>query len=220
MRRPARTSAGKRVEARLAEGRDYQIHVGVPLDAPRGWAVARVGGDGVFIGDTEVELERLRAVAIAYPSGELLEVVGPLETLPEGVAWLADAAPAKDVLDESSLAEGNRLVRVSHAPSAARPGQPDHYATTLRNISDERLRVLRFGGYAPQGEHRWRLANASGGWYTAAQFREWYDQRGEWLEPGQAVTDPNNYGGPPMMWAYQVEAEGGSRAVAGAVVEL
>jgi hypothetical protein len=56
--------------------------------------------------------------------------------------------------------------------------------------------------------------------YSAAEFREWYGLgSSEWIEPGQAVSDPNNYGSPPVLWAYYCELASGQQFIAGGALE-
>jgi len=207
-----------RLVARLEEGRDYRVFVGVPVEAPATWAPATAVSGGLVVDGRKVSPTEVRSFIIAYPGGEILELVGPPHSLPAGLTSLPDAPPAADVLRRGDLEAGNELLRVLHGPSLAQPDDPRHYATTLENVSGQRLRILRFGGYARRLGGRWRLRNASGGWYTAEQFREWYGQNGEWLEPGKRVTDSNNYGGLHSLWAYYFETDSGRRLVAGAVV--
>ena len=33
------------------------------------------------------------------------------------------------------------------------------------------------------------------------------------------MTDPNNYGSPPVMWAYYCEVEGGKKLLTGGIIE-
>ena len=92
-------------------------------------------------------------------------------------------------------------------------------STTLTNVSGQRLRVLRFAGYVrtPLG---WILHTVTGGFFSADEFREWYGLgEGEWIEADGSARDPNNYGGPPVLWAYYCLAEDGTEFVAGGVLE-
>ncbi len=61
--------------------------------------------------------------------------------------------------------------------------------------------------------------------YSAGEFREWYSMGDrEWIAPGESVTDTNNYGARPVLWAYWLETDNGeeflfSRGVPGMVLD-
>jgi hypothetical protein len=167
-------------------------------------------------GHGDIPLAEVRAFAVAYPNGQLVDC--EMAGLPEP-AGLAGFGPEGgkdiDVLQPSDLEEGMKYVRVSYGPSELRPRDRGHYSTTLTNVSDQRARVLRFAGYVrtPLG---WVLHTVTGGFFSADEFREWYGLgEREWIGPGESACDANNYGGPPVLWAYYCQAEDGSEFVAG-----
>jgi hypothetical protein len=64
------------------------------------------------------------------------------------------------------------------------------------------------------------LSAVTGTFYSGCEFCEWYGLGDrEWLGPGESACDPNNYGGPPMLWACYCQAEDGKEFVAGGVLE-
>ena len=86
----------------------------------------------------------------------------------------------------------------------------------MRNISKEKIRVLRFAGYTRKGG-RYILSTITGGFFTGEQFQSWYgvDDDG-WIRPSQVVTDPNNYGHGPIYWVYFCISGAGKEFTAGA----
>ena len=42
---------------------------------------------------------------------------------------------------------------------------------------------------------------------------------GEWILPGQTVTDPDNWGKPPVVWVYNCTTEDGARVLVGGLLE-
>ena len=205
--------SAERLGARLAEGRDYKIFVGVPLETPERWRPATRGDNGeLLIDDVEIDVDDVRAFVVAYPGGELLDHLGPPHELPDGVTAMATSDEVSDEqLRDADLEAGRSIVVIEYGPSAARPRDWNHFSTKVTNISTERIRVLDFGGYTRAGPGTWKLNTVSGDRYSAAQFRAWYAQQGEWLGPGESATDPNNYGGRPALWAYFCETESGKK---------
>jgi len=180
----------------------------VEATALRGRALDLVDGQSLPLDD-------VRAYAVMYPSGMMVDMeprvtrpLPPGATFPKGIR-----PPDQHILELSELEEGRQRVTVSFTRSGAHPRDPSYYTTTLTNTSQESVRVLRFGGYARTGS-RYELNTITGGFFTAAYFRDWYavpDPDGR-IPPGGSVSDPNNYGGPKdSLWAYEFETESGER---------
>jgi hypothetical protein len=166
------------------------------------------------------QIPDVRAFAVAYANRQLVDCELCGLPLPEGLHGLSPASRAdSDVLRLDDLEAGKAFIQVRYAPSASRPQDQTYYATTLQNLSTERIRVLRFGGYRRSGKH-WKLATVTRQFYSADEFREWYGLgSAEWIEPGQAVTDPENYGSRPVLWAYYCESASGKPFVVGGTLE-
>jgi hypothetical protein len=218
----ASDSPGQRLLAHARERSDYRICVGVPLNNPSSWAeVAHVTESACILRDgEEVKAADIRAYVIAYPSGALLDHRGPTRLpLP---SWVGGLEPAnvreQDKLTPADLKQGQAFVRVVFGRSTAQPASREHYSTTLTNVSDRRVRVLKFAGYSKSGS-AYVLNTVTGRFFSPQEFREWYNQSGNWIEQGQSVTDPNNYGSPPVLWAYYIEAEGGGEYLTGGIIE-
>jgi hypothetical protein len=216
----ATATPGQRLLAHARDRSDYRICVGVPY--PSSWAeVSRLTETSVILRDgKEVLAAEITAFVIAYPSGALLDHHAPSGLpLPD---WVGGLEPAKfrdqDELTAADLKVGQAIVRVTFGASTAQPASRDHYSTTLTNVSNHRVRVLKFAGYSKSG-NSYLLNTVTGGFFTPQEFREWYGQAGDWIEPGQSVSDPNNYGGPPVLWAYYCEAQSGEKFITGGTVE-
>ena len=204
------------------EERDLQFFVGVPLESPTLWTRVVKLENGLLVTEDgqRLPVEDARRFVVAYPNGELLDRIGSTTSLPGRVHGRNEAGePESDTLTRADLAEGNRFIRVTYDPSKRKPKDPSCYSTTLTNISDQRVRVTKFGGYHRQ-EAQWVLSTVSGGFFTAGQFRAWYGMGDrDWLEPGQAASDPDNYGSRPVLWAYYCETESGHKFIAGGILE-
>jgi hypothetical protein len=221
MRKDASSPAG-RLSRLIVQRPDYQIFVGVPFETPREWALAtRQGEDSIQVpGYGTLRISGVRAFAVAYASGQLLDAEQCGLPLPKGLSGLSSASLTdSDVLRLDDLESGRAYVQMVYGPCATRPRDRNYYATTLTNISTERIRVHRFAGYRKCREG-WKLFTVTGQFYSADEFREWYGLGSSvWIEPGQAVTDPNNYGSPPVLWAFYCESAFGKQFVAGTVLE-
>lgn len=211
--------ARQRLEAHLNEGRPYRVMVGHPLSRPVEWREARQDAQHRlhFSDGSPCALDDISCFYVCYPNGSLLDSYSPKLRLPATPSFAASAIDPPPLLSLASITEGNGFVQVTYAPSRSHPDAPEHYATTLKNVSDERIRVLWFAGYQAEGK-QWRLATRTGKAFTAGEFRDWYGlDANEWLEPGAAACDANNYGGPPSLWVYQCETESGRQFLAGGV---
>lgn len=213
---------GQRLLAHSRDRNDYRLYVGMPADNPTAWVeVARIDQSSVTLRDSRVlDLSSVTAYFVAYPSGALVDYRSPNELpVPEWVRFSDDSGPAdRDILTAADLKQGQSLVRVVFGKSTSEPGSPDHYSTTLTNVSGKRVRVLKFAGYTKVG-NRYSLNTITSRFFTAEDFVDWYGQKGAWIDPGQSVTDPNNYGSPPVLWAYYCVDEEGKNFLTGGVIE-
>jgi hypothetical protein len=221
MRTDARSPAG-RLARLIVQRPDYLIFVGVPFATPKEWAPAtRQSEDSLNVqGYGTFRVSDVRAFAVAYANGQLLDSEPCGLPLPKTLDGLSPASQAdSDVLRLDDLELGRVYIQITYEQSATHPRDRSYYATTLKNISTERIRVHRFAGYTRSGD-RWRLFTITRQFYSAHEFREWYGLgSSEWIEPGQVATDPNNYGSPPVLWAYYCESASGKQFVAGGVLE-
>ena len=221
----SRTSARSLGQTLLAHSRDrddYRMFVGMPADDPVGWVeVVKINETSATLRNSErIGLSEVTAYFVAYPSGTLVERRCPNgPRLPKWVKGLYDSGiPDKDVLTAADLSEGLSLVRVEFGKSTSQPASRTHYSTTLRNVSQTRIRVLKFGGYTNAG-NGFSLNTVTSRFFTAEDFKEWYCQKGDWIAPGQSVTDPNNYGPLPCLWAYYCETEEGKEFLTGGIAK-
>lgn len=127
--------------------------------------------------------------------------------------------PSLHEISIDSIQEGKKILRVNFSPSSEKADDKVLYATTLTNISQERLRVLQFGGYLRKNQTSWLLNNIGGQLFSNYQFTEWYGQKSAWIKPGESVCDGTNHGFPPLLWGYHFETFDGKRYSTGALLK-
>jgi hypothetical protein len=209
----------KRLRARLQVRSDYVVFVGVPPDAPMRWTRASsYTAEEIVTLEGRLRIDSVRAFVIAYPNMQVLDAETAGLALPDGIEMLEfrESEGAHSITVAEATA-GLRLVDVSHGPTA-KPKTAHHYRTALRNLSDEPVRVVKFGGFA-EADGRYVLNTVTGQFFTADEFVSWYGAPADgWIPPGMEVSDPDNYGGSPSLWAYYCETKSGQKFVTGRVL--
>ncbi len=217
-----RDSPSERLRAHANERDDFLMYVGVPLSNPTDWAaVSGMTEDSITVKGYGIHpINEVKAFLVAYPNGQLVDYQTHGLTLPKRFSGLTPSSKGEqDILQLADLGLGNRFLKIEYAPSQAKPNNPDHYSTTLTNISNEKIKVKRFAGYK-KTSRGWELSTVTNKFYSAQEFQEWYGLRNpQWILPGQSARDPNNYGSPPLLWAYYCESESGAQFVAGAILQ-
>lgn len=215
------SGSGTQLDVYLNQRQDYLVFIGYPLDAPAKWRkVLRYDREIVCIEGEEIPVADISSYVVAYPNGEILNWENALDPFPDGLLRPKEVAQrVEDVLDLKALSRDEKFIRISFGKSDSRPNDPNCYSTALRNVSNTKIRVLKFGGYRRAGE-QYILHTVTGDYFTAEQFQAWYavDQDG-WIKPGQEVSDPNNYGGRDSMWAFFCMKADGEQFVVGASPE-
>ena len=216
-----RLSAGERLLAYAQQREDYQLYVGVPLESPTRWArVVEAAERGLRMeGGGECFFTEVRAFLVAYPNGQVLERTAlGVSGLPPGICFpLSRPTQRTDIITLLDLTAGNQFVTVLHDRCRLHPGERHYYSTTLKNISSQRIRILRFGG-TPRPP---RAGSSIPSPTTSSPPRS--SARGMALRSGSNLTRacaiPTTMADSPALWAYFGEAEDGTRFVAGEVIE-
>lgn len=211
-----------RLRTLALENADYTIFIGIPVTAPAEWdTVTEVTDSTLYLQDgNAIPYSRVRAFAVAYTNGQLVDAELRGLPLPPGTSGLLPSRKTDDdILEADDLVIGRNYIRITYGACPAHPNSPDHYATTLTNISNEPIRVERFAGYTKTNAG-WRLFTVTNSFFSAEEFQEWYGLRNRaWIMPGKSVTDPNNYGARPVLWAYYCRSESGKRFIVGEALE-
>ena len=214
----ARVPISARLRTLAMERDDYTIHIGMPASAPTHWqTVERVADESLTLEDgTVVSYSNVQAFAVIYPNGQPVEYETHGLPLPQGISGLsAQPKAVDDVLNAADLIQGGDYIQIRYCPCPAHPNDPEHYSTTLTNVSAEPIRIERFAAYRKTADG-WRMSTVTKNFYSADEFAEWYGLKDEkWILPGDSATDLNNYGAPPILWAYYFQSKSGQRFIAG-----
>jgi hypothetical protein len=199
-------------------GRKIVVYVGWPLKAPTEWKRAKdYDRNHLELEDgTGVKPGEVRSHLLVYANNEVMGGTNLFAPLPPGLKFLEPKATSKQplTLEAVQVEFGRAICRVSNGQFRMNSQGQAIYATTLRNISSQPIRILKFAGFRRVGE-AYMLNTVTGAYYSADQFIAWYaaPQDG-WILPGKEVSDRDNYGGGGGIWAYYGQTEDGNHFIA------
>lgn len=217
-RSSARKLALARLQALMEERNDYQVFVVVREDGKRGWrAVKQLREGKLVLEEGTLDIDEVRGFVVAYSNGEILNRYAAFSPFPGNLHFFEESKSQRwDVLDPRTLLEGRKYIRITFGSAVAHRNESGHYSTTLTNLTDEKIRVVRFGAYGRGRFGIYRFDTVSGDYFTAQEFRDWYGVDADgWIHPGQSVTDGNNYGEGDSYWVYECVTESGAEFAAG-----
>lgn len=217
------SAAPAKLREYAGRSRDYVFYIGVPCSQPARWVRVQAfeGSDLACDGGERYPLQEVRSCIIAYPNGEILNATRAFGPLPEGLQFEElTTLPFEDGVDKAALARGLGYLSVVHGAKRLGAGGKAIFSTSLTNVSCERVRVLRFA-FRGRRDGQQPPDKVSGKYFTAEQFATWYgvDETG-WIQPGQTVSDPDNWVPMGGLWVYVCESESGEQFVTGAEAEL
>lgn len=177
----------------------------------------------VTVPSISVALTQVASFYVCAPDGKLIHQEwidkAYFDSLPEEILrQIKCSLPTDTSLTLDQTESGKKFVAIEYKESATKKEGHYYYATSLRNISSQKIKILKFGGLRFNGSV-WTLASVTGNYYSADDFKDWYQQKGEWLLPGETACDSANWGNPPVLWAYYGIAESGESFIAGKCLE-
>ena len=199
-------------------GRKLVVYIGWPLARPVEWkrATSYSRERLELENGASVEPSEVSSRLLVYPNNEALEGSNVFLPLPAGVTLLEPKAGPKEplALDSVQMELGKAICRVSHSRfRKSEDGRPI-YATTLRNISSQPIRIRKFAGFQRVRE-KYVLSTVTGVYFTDGQFISWYAAPEDgWIAPGAEVTDDSNYGRGNGIWAYFGVTKDGNHFIA------
>jgi hypothetical protein len=174
-------------------------------------------------GSISVALTQISSFYVCSPDGKLIHQEwidkAYFDTLPEEIfRQIKSNLPTDTALTLDQTESGKQFIAIEYAKSATKKEGYHYYATSLHNISSQKIKILKFGGLRFNGSV-WNLSSVTGNYYSADDFKDWYQQKGEWLLPGETACDLANWGNPPVLWAYYGITESGEPFIAGKCLE-
>ena len=147
---------------------------------------------------------------ISYRNGTLAFENGAFQFYPDELTDMETTAQDDIIFRKEQLTTGNHLCEISFAPSPIFKDSARYFETTIRNTSNQKFKVLKFGGFSKISRDSFLLFNFTHNYFTALDFNNWYmDTADLWISPNASVSDPINYGGEMNNWAYQFQTESG-----------
>ncbi len=163
---------------------------------------------------TDLNEEKVLAYIVLLSDGQIIDGDNEFAPLPEGAYYIEE----RNNIDKSKLPKFNQIksiasgIHISHQPSPFNEYDSSLYATQLTNNGSSAFKINRFSSYTEQLwnkiKRRPRHSNLINGWFNSQDFKLWYDQKSEWIQPNETVSDMRNYGD-NFHWIYEVEYEDG-----------
>ncbi len=196
-----------------APERNLTIYVGWPLEEPKEWKEVKTYDRErlVLVGGGSVPAVEVRSYLLVYPNREVLTGANVFYPLPAVVTLLEprDGLRPPIPLDPEQMKYGGTLCQVSNSAFRRDPQGKAIYATTLKNLSKQRIRIEKFIAVR-QVNGVYLASTVSGSYYTAEQFTAWYAVPADgWIPAGGSVADESNYGSGDGLWAYFGRTEEG-----------
>ncbi len=187
--------------------------------AGRWESVAPVGGVLHHLDGRPVAAAQLKAFAVAYPDGQILD--GEFSQLdpPEGTRFLAPDGILDDCrIPVAKLLGPTSILRVDYGACDSRPSDPDYYSTSVTNVGSEPVSVESFSPASLTSLFGFRRRLHTGRRYSSDEFTNWYAAPDARIDPGMTVTDFCNWGAPPIGWVYRGRLASGAPLLAGAIL--
>jgi hypothetical protein len=164
--------------------------------------------------DTYSNTQEILASIILYSDGQIIDGHHEFEPLPKGAYFIEERADIdrtrlpkfKDMVSEI------KNVEITHSSTPFNSYDSGLYATRIKNKGSVAFKVNRFSSYTKQ---RWNVlktrpehANIINGWFNDNDFRMWYGQNSEWINPQETFCDYRNYGD-HCFWLYEIQTKDG-----------
>jgi hypothetical protein len=176
------------------------------------WKEGEVVNKDLFIVDGKnFSSYGLSSYVITYRNGQFVHESKSFDNYPDTLQDIETGLPNETVFKLDELTTGNHLMTIRYEKSSVIKNRK-YYKTTILNKSDERLKIIRFGGVKKVGSATYRLNTITNDFFSESEFNNWYmDSSESWIAQGQEVSDPINYGGNGEGWVFEAQTESGKR---------
>lgn len=185
------------------------------------YKVVGLENEQVILEDSRFPLKKISALVVSYASGELLDQSGKgSDFLPKGVEELRESDMVGDEsIEFDELDQGGTVLEVKMLSNRKHP-RKEHYITEITNNSEQAIKVTKFSGYILNKKSQ-AFEKHYDSFYTQEQFNEWFNVQNEgWIEPGETVREPNNYGSGDAYWVYFCKNREGKSFIVGSRMPL
>lgn len=149
-----------------------------------------------------------------YSDGQVVDCFDEFEPLPDGAYFIEE----RKKVDRSDLPKFKDIRLDSEEVMIVHERSPFHiydaslYQTRITNKGKRAFKINRFSAYNKQLWDKFKArpshANIIDGWFNQDDFKAWYGQQTEWIQPTDSVCEYRNYG-ENCFWIYEVQMEDG-----------
>lgn len=155
-------------------------------------------------------IHSLEEYIVTYRNGNIAHETQEFNNYPDEITFMQDEKENREVFTKAELTEGNSWFKINYSKSPIYPEDKNYYKSTITNRSNQKIQVLKFGGFEEIASDKYQLNTITGDFFSSSDFNNWYmDSPGLWIESHEIISDPINYGGKKSFWAYQVKTESG-----------
>ncbi len=164
--------------------------------------------------DITSDTEKVLASIVLHSDGQIIDGHNEFEPLPKGAYFIEE----RTAIDKTKLPKFKDIstefkgLEITHSPTPFNINDSSLYATRIKNKGAVAFKINRFSSYTKQfwdilktsPEH----SNIINGWFNESDFRSWYGQNSEWINPQDSVCDYRNYGD-YCYWLYEIQTKDG-----------
>lgn len=166
-------------------------------------------------------LHEIRSFYLTSSTGELLASDGLTDKLVEKLpATIRQQLDPNKILKTSltvpELVKGLKYISIEFAKTKYTEDHEKRYSIRLRNLSNEKIRILRFGEYREKNRV-WTLNSCN--FETEWHFQDKYAIPIEWLTSGEHAYRSDTSSDLPVMWVYHCETESGEQFIVGKILQ-
>ena len=155
-------------------------------------------------------ITNLKHYIVSYKNGNIVHETKTFSEYPDEITFMRYGGENKTVFTKAELTDGNSLFKMEFSKSPIYPEDKNYYESAITNLSNQKIQVLKFGGFEKVDSNKYVLNTITGDFFNSSDFNNWYmDSSVLWINNCETVFDPVNYGGNNLRWAYQIKTESG-----------
>lgn len=154
------------------------------------------------------------AYIVSYSDGQIIDCENEFEPFPNRIYFIEQ----RNSFDQSDLPRFKDIrfesyqIEIIHDYSPFQHNDASLYKTQITHIGDSNFKVNRFAAFNNSFWNKLKTKPAHSsfidGWFSGLDFKLWYGQKTEWINPGDSLCDFRNYG-TNCFWLYEIQVEDG-----------